>query len=120
MLRMGYEVKGLGVSTVLALLLASLAGVVLYLTPIPETLTGPLSSVILVLSIFAGSGYVSYKRGNKGLMRGTSFGMMFFVIMMILSLIMSEPVTISGCLRDLGIAVTTGLLGGILGVSLSS
>lgn len=119
-MRFGYEVKGLGISTFLALLLATFSGLVLYFTQLPETLTGPLSNVILVLSIIAGSGYVSYKRGNKGLMRGISFGMAFFVIMLFLSLVMTEPVNTMGCLRDLAIAVSTGLLGGILGVSLSS
>lgn len=119
MSKIGYEVKGLGISTVIAILLAGISGLVLYFTSLPETLTGPLSNVILVLSIFAGSGYVSYKRGNKGLMRGLSFGMTFFIVMLALSLVMSEPVTTMACLRGLGFTVTTGLLGGVLGVSLS-
>ncbi|MGE5380090.1 MAG: TIGR04086 family membrane protein [Methylocystaceae bacterium] len=120
MSKLSYEVKGLGLAAILAASLASIAGITIYYTPLPETLTAPLSNVILVLSIFAGSGYVSYRRGNKGLMRGISFGMAFFILMLVLSLLMAKPVTMAVCLRDLAIAVATGLLGGILGVSLSS
>jgi len=115
-----YEVKGLGIAMVMGIILASITGLVLYFSPLPETLTSSLSNVILVLSILAGSGYVSYKRGNKGLMRGLSFGMTFFVAMLILSMIMAEPVNTVSCLRDLAVTVTTGLLGGVLGVSFSS
>lgn len=120
MMRFGWELKGLGLAAALAIILAAIGGMVLYFSSLPETLTSPLSNSILVLSIFTGSGYVSYKRGNKGLMRGITFGMSFFVLMVLLSMIMAQPISTMGCLRDLGISVGTGLLGGILGVSLNS
>lgn len=115
-----YEAKGLGIAAVLSIILASITGMVLYYSPLPETLTSSLANVILVLSILTGSGYVSYKRGSKGLIRGLTFGMLCFVAMLILSFMSSENVNTISCLRDLAVAAITGLLGGVLGVSLNN
>jgi putative membrane protein (TIGR04086 family) len=114
------ELKGLGISILIGVLLCSLASTVVYYTGLKETLLNPLAKLVLVISVFSGSCVVSRTYGNKGLVRGVSLGIMFFILMLIITLISSPShIDIKGFLYTLTACIVSGGLGGILGIGLS-
>lgn len=117
---LGIEVKGLGKTILLSLLLSVLLASIIYFTGLKETLIAPLSKLVLIASIFTGGCYVSKKYGSKGLVRGASLGLMFFTLILIASLIF-DPTLISfkDFMYMLAICLGSGAAGGILGIGLS-
>ena len=119
--RIPIEIKGLGKSLLLALLLGTLISVVVYYTGLKETLLSPLAKLVLVISVFSGGCYVSKAHGNKGLVRGVSLGIMFFTLMLIATLAFnSSLIDLKGFLYTLGVCIVSGGIGGILGIGLSN
>lgn len=113
------EVQGIALTLLSSVVLSALVGLALFFTNLPETLLAPLSTSVLVLSIFAGAGFITYKHGNRGLIRGTSFGLICFLLMVALSFFHSEPMSLLSVVRILCLDAAAGVLGGILGVSLA-
>ncbi|MDD4802604.1 MAG: TIGR04086 family membrane protein [Syntrophomonas sp.] len=114
------ELKGLGGAIILALLLCVTASIVVYYTALQETLLNPLGKIILVLSVFTGGCYVSKAYGNKGLVRGAAFGIMFFILMFITTLIYNPShIYFKGFAYTLTVCIVSGGIGGILGIGLS-
>lgn len=115
------ELKGLFLSGTVAVTLGSLVAALVYITPLRETLLDPLANLILILSVFVGGSYVAKTRGTRGLTAGVTVGLLFFVIMFILSLIFcSSPLNFKPFLKDLATCIIAGGLGGILGIGLSN
>jgi putative membrane protein (TIGR04086 family) len=114
------ELKGLGIAILIGLLLSTLGSTIVYFTGLKETLLNPLSKVVLVISVFTGGCIVSKAYGNKGLVRGISLGVMFFTLMLIVTLIASPShIYLKGFLYTLSACIISGGIGGILGIGLS-
>ena len=114
------ELKGLGVAVGLGILLSILSAALVYFTGLAETILNPLSKLVLVISVFTGGGLVSKAHGNKGLVRGVSLGIMFFILMLIITLIASSGhIYLKGFLYTLTACIVSGGLGGILGIGLT-
>ncbi|MGI6451958.1 MAG: TIGR04086 family membrane protein [Syntrophomonadaceae bacterium] len=115
------ELHGVARALLLSLVLCIAAALVIYYSNLQETLLVPLSRIILVLSIFWGGCYASRQYGSKGLIRGMTVGLIFFVIMAIASAIVNiSSITVGALLYSLGICLAAGALGGIMGIGLSS
>ena len=114
------ELRGLAVAILVGLLLSTLASTLVYFTGLKETLLNPMAKVVLVISVFTGGCIVSNAYGNKGLVRGVSLGIMFFTLMLIITLIASPShIYLKGFLYTLSACIISGGLGGILGIGLS-
>jgi putative membrane protein (TIGR04086 family) len=114
------ELKGLGISVLMGVLLGVLASVLVYFTGLQETVLSTLGKAILVISVLTGGCIVSKARGNKGLVRGMSLGLAFFILMLIVTLL-ARPSQIywQGFLYNLLACLLAGGIGGILGIGLS-
>jgi len=115
------ELKGLALSIIIGILFCTLVSVAIYYTGLKETLINPLSKAVLLISVFSGACYVSKAHGNKGLVRGISMGVAFFILMLITTLI-SYPahIYLKGFMYTLLACVLSGGIGGILGIGLSN
>jgi len=114
------ELKGLGKGILLSLVLCLLVTPLIYFTGIKETVMSTLGNIILAVGIFGCSCYVSKSYGSKGLVRGISMGLVFFILMLIATFIFnSSLIGFKTFIYTLGLCVVAGGLGGILGIGLS-
>ena len=114
------ELKGLGMAILIGIVLCTLGSTLVYFTGLKETLLNPMAKVVLVISVFTGGCITSNAYGNKGLVRGVSLGIMFFTLMLIITLIASPShIYLKGFLYTLSACIISGGLGGILGIGLS-
>lgn len=114
------EIKGLGKALTSAVILGLITALVIYCSGIEETLLNPLGKLILIVSVFWGGCYVSKAYGTKGMIRGMSLGLMFFIILLIITLLCaSSHIGLKSFLYSLGLCLAAGGLGGILGIGLS-
>lgn len=108
--------KGLLVSLVLCLLSAPL----IYFTEIKETIMPNLGNLILAVGVFWCGCYVSKSYGSKGLVRGITMGLTFFILMLIATFAFnSSLISFKTFLYNLALCLVAGGLGGILGIGLS-
>ncbi|MBC7076403.1 MAG: TIGR04086 family membrane protein [Syntrophomonadaceae bacterium] len=115
------EIKILGKISLFSFVLGALAAVVVYYSGLKETLFPTLGKIILVTSIFLGGCYASKVYGNKGLVRGTTVGIMFFIIILIATIIFAPSIiTLKNSVYSLLLCIVSGGLGGILGIGLSN
>lgn len=118
--KLSFELIGLGKGLLLSLVLCLLATPVVYFTGIKETLMPTLGNLILAAGIFWCGCYVSKSYGSKGLVRGVSMGLVFFILMLIATFIFnSSLIGFKTFLYTLSLCLAAGGLGGILGIGLS-
>jgi len=118
--KIAVELKGLGISILIGVVLCILASTLVYFTGLKETVLNPIGKVVLLISVFSGGCVVSRAYGNKGLVRGISLGIMFFILMLITTLIANPShIYFKGFLYTLSACIISGGLGGILGIGLS-
>ncbi len=117
--RIPVEIKGLCKAVFTAAVLCIIIAVVVYYTGLKETLIHPLARLTLIISVLTGACQVTRVRGNKGLVRGISMGIMFFTLMIIATLLFNPNlIEWKSFLTALGICVLSGGIGGILGIGL--
>jgi len=115
------ELVGIGKALLTSILLSLLAAICVYYTGLAETLFAPLGNVILVISIFLGACHVSKCHGSRGLLRGINMGVVFFILLLIATLIFNPSlINLKTFLFTTLLCVISGGLGGILGVGLST
>lgn len=108
--------KALGWSVLLCLVTAALV----YFTGIRETLLPTLGKLIIILTVFGAGCSVSRQYGSKGLVRGMTIGLAFFILMLIATIgLRPELISFKSFFSMLAITITAGGLGGILGIGLS-
>lgn len=115
------ELQGLFRSLLFGVIACIVASVVIYLSGIEETLTGTIGRLILIGSVFYAACYVSKSYGSKGLIRGLTMGVVFYIVLLIASLIFQESrIDIQSYLLNLLICLGSGAFGGILGIGLNA
>ena len=116
---MSIEIKTLGRTLLLSVVLALVAGTIVYYTSLQETLLSSLGKIILIFTIFVAGCSVSKSYGNKGLVRGIGMGIAYFILISAATLIfMPAFFKFSAVISTLLISITAGGLGGILGIGL--
>jgi putative membrane protein (TIGR04086 family) len=114
------EIKGLGKALGASVILGLITALIIYFSGLQETLLNPLGKLILIVSVFWGGCYVSRSHGTKGMIRGMSMGLVFFIIMLIATLSFApSQIDIQSFLYTLMLCLVAGGLGGILGIGLS-
>ncbi|WP_054695644.1 TIGR04086 family membrane protein [Syntrophomonas palmitatica] len=114
------EIKGLGKSLIVSIVLSLLIAGLVYYSGIKETLLPTLANIVLIISVFWGACYVSKDYGSKGLVRGLAMGVAFFILMLIATFVFdSSLVSTKAFVSNLFICLISGALGGIVGIGLS-
>lgn len=114
------ELKVIGKALVWSVLLCLVTAAVVYFSGIRETLLPTLGKLIIILTVFGAGCSVSRHYGSKGLVRGMTMGIAFFILMLIATIgLRPELISFKSFLSMLAITVTAGGLGGILGIGLS-
>ena len=114
------ELKGLIKSLLLGIIACVMLAGVIYYSGLQETLMAPLGKLVLIASVFYAGCYASKSYGNKGLIRGITMGVLFFILLIIASLIFhAAPISLTNFFTSLAICVGAGTVGGILGIGLS-
>jgi len=115
------ELQGLFKSLLFGMIACIVASVVIYFTALEETSTGMIGRLILIASVFYAACYVSKSYGSKGLIRGLTMGVLFYIVLLIASLIFPvSRIDIMRYLLNLLICLGAGAFGGILGIGLNS
>ncbi|WP_028307246.1 TIGR04086 family membrane protein [Desulfitibacter alkalitolerans] len=109
--------NGLLNSVILAIALSVILGIIFFFTPMQETMLSALSAVIIVVSVFWGGRITAKSVGSKGLLFGASVGLTFFVLTGIIAIFDGTTITFSAIVKQLGLCLVAGALGGIFGVS---
>jgi len=114
------ELKVIGKALVWSVFLCVVIAIVVYFTGIKETLLPTLGKMIIILTVFGAGCSVSRHYGSKGLVRGMTMGIAFFILMVIATIgFQPELISSKSFLSMLAITLTAGGLGGILGIGLS-
>ena len=114
------ELRAIGRALLFSLVLCVFVATIVYYTGLKETLLASLGKIILTISVFYAGTYVSKYHGSKGLVRGVTMGVIFFIIILTASLIFNKAtIGLGAFFYSLIVCVTAGGLGGILGISLS-
>jgi len=118
--RLNGEFRGFVVALVSAMIMGTVLALVVYWSPLEETILNPSADFTLMMSVFLGGWYAAHRSGNRGLIRGSMIGLMVFAFVLILTLI-GNPSLISfkSFCKDLLFALASGALGGVLGVGMS-
>lgn len=119
--RIAGEFRGFMVALAAAVILGSLFALAVYWSPLKETLLDPLADFTLMLSVFIGGWSSAHHYGNRGLVRGVVIGVMFFIFMLLVTLVINPALVSMGSIaKDLLFALACGGLGGILGVGMAN
>lgn len=110
-------IHGLLSTTILAMILSVILGIIFFLTPMQETLLTALSAVIIIVSVFWGGRITAKKVGSKGLLFGAAVGLIFFFLTGIIAVFDGAAITFAAISKQLGLCLIAGALGGIFGVS---
>lgn len=114
------EVKGLGRGLLVSFLLTLVAATTVYYSGLKETIVPMLGNIILIISVFWVGCYVSRQHGSKGLVRGMTMGVLFFIVMLIATYIFNPSlISFKAFMQSLAICIFSGALGGIVGIALS-
>ncbi|HPF21149.1 MAG TPA: TIGR04086 family membrane protein, partial [Syntrophomonas sp.] len=97
------------------------AALVLYFSALEETSAGWIAQLIVIGSVFYAGCHVSKSYGNKGLIRGLTMGIIYYIILLIASLVFQTGgIDIQNYLINLLICLAAGGFGGILGIGLNA
>lgn len=115
------EMQALGKALLFSFILSILVAVIIYFTGIKETWLASMGKIILTIAVFGAATYVTKYHGNKGLVRGLTMGVIFFILMLIATLIFHQTtISLSSFFYSLAICLIAGSLGGILGIGLNN
>ena len=111
-------IKGVGISIGLTMILLLIFAILLTYTNISEQWTQPVVIVLSGISILAGSSIVNSKQKNKGIIRGACVGLLYFVILYIISssINLNFYINIPMIIMTF-VGVVFGIIGGIIGIN---
>lgn len=116
-----YLGKGLLLAYIITAVLIVVFSLLLTYSSIREGRTALLNTIVMIVSITAGSIYVATKIKENGWVNGGILGIGYYLILLILNLIFLKPVAIDLLsVTKLGINAITGVIGGIIGINISS
>ena len=111
--------KGVGIAFALTLISVFIYSAVLTYTNIPESTIFPVIIMITALSILIGSSISTIKIKRNGIVNGGIIGLMYILLLYIISSIVNADFAISmSSLAIIGAAILGGMLGGIVGVNI--
>lgn len=113
-----YIGKGVLRACIITLIIAFILAIVQTITSIGESLLSTGVLVTTMLSIIYGSIYATRKINSKGWLMGMAVALLYMVIIYIAALVLGKDGFIVKDLWRVLLAVTTGILSGMLGINL--
>lgn len=111
--------KGIGISFILTIVLFYILGMILSSTSVPEKIITPGIIVITGVSILIATSIVMIKSKDKGLIKGGSIGMIYFLFIYIASSIILNNFELNMySIIMFFTAFVCGAVGGIVGVNI--
>lgn len=111
--------KCITISFLISIILFILFAVIITFTDISEKSIPIVNSVIMIVSIAVGSMLLSSKISEKGWMNGAFLGVVYVIILMVLSKLMHNDFIFDlYVIIRLTVGVITGIIGGMIGVNL--
>ena len=115
------ELKGLLKSLLYGFIACTILSIAIYFSSLEETVTGSLGRLVLIASVFYAGCYASKSHGNKGLIRGATMGLLFFILLFIASLVFQvSAIDMRNFIVNLVLCLGAGAFGGILGIGLNA
>lgn len=112
---------GILISFVLTIILFYILGIILSSSNIPERIVTPAILIITGVSILISTSIVNMKSEEKGLLKGGTIGITYFIILYAISSISLKNFEINVySLIMLAIAFVCGSIGGIVGINIKS
>lgn len=112
-------IKGSGLAIIISLVLLLIYATLLTTTNISETTMTPVVITISGISILIGSSISSLKIKKQGMLNGALVGMIYMIIVYLLSSILLVGFTIDmKSIMMIGIGIIAGMIGGIIGVNI--
>ena len=111
-------ISGLFVSIITAFVLSIIISLIFHFTPISELYLSITALAAVVFSTFLGGIIGASSAGSRGLVNGMIVGLSFFVLITLLSFLHPEQLTFGSMIKKFVVCITSGGLGGIIGVSL--
>ncbi|MCF6465915.1 TIGR04086 family membrane protein [Clostridium sp. Cult2] len=114
-----YILKSLAISFVLTLILVLIVSTLLTYTSLKESKIPLLNTMIMIFSITIGSIYMAIKVEENGWLNGGIIGGLYFIILILLNYLFIKPFMLDiYSISKFFIALTTGIIGGIIGVNI--
>ncbi len=112
-------IRGTFLGLILTFILIIIFTIILTYTKLSEELIPLINSIIMILGITSGAVLTSRKLDKKGWLTGGLIGILYFLIIFIISKIFIKDFTIDKYLLIKGlIAVVTGCIGGMIGINI--
>ncbi len=114
-----YLLKGLLLSFIITSVLILFFSLLLTYSTLSESKMPLINTIIMMVSITTASIYTGKKINEKGWINGGLVGILYYLILILLSLILLKPFTIDlFSITKLLIAFVTGIIGGIIGINI--
>ncbi len=112
-------IKGTFLTLVISLVLSIGIGVFYYFSSVTERSLPWFAALILAISVLIGSLTVGREVGNRGLYNGLAVGLIFFIIVWLVSGLIMPGQVLPGIIQKFLIVTFAGAFGGIIGVGRS-
>lgn len=110
--------KGVLISIILTIIFLLIFSIVLTYTDVKESTMSPVIVVITALSLIIGSSVANMKISKNGILNGAIIGLIYFVIIYIISSVVNREFSLTGAsFIMIGAGILCGILGGIIGVN---
>lgn len=112
-------VKGTILGLILTILLILVFTIILTYTKLSEEIIPLINSVIMILGITSGAIFVSRRVERKGWLSGGLVGIIYFLIILLVSKLFIQDFLLDKYLLIKGvIAIVTGCIGGMIGINI--
>ncbi|MDR7856431.1 TIGR04086 family membrane protein [Tissierella sp.] len=114
-----YLLKGLLLAFIITSVLIVLFSLLLTYSTLKESKMPLINTIIMMVSITTGSIYAGKKIKEKGWVNGGIVGILYYIILILLSIVILNPFSIDlFSITKLIIAFITGVIGGIIGINI--
>lgn len=113
-------IKGIVLSFIISIILFYILGIILSVSNVPEKIITPSIIVITGISILIGTSIAAFKSKDRGLLKGGASGLIYFMILYLISSICLKNFEIN--IYSIIMMIVTficGSVGGIVGVNIN-
>ncbi|MDD2432292.1 MAG: TIGR04086 family membrane protein [Clostridia bacterium] len=111
--------KGLLCSILITIVFSLSFGLLLQYTPLSENYLPSISTFVFFISMLLGSTIAAYTAGHKGLLYSTTVSFTYFLLTLLFCFFPAPSLlTFSLLLKKTFLTITSGILGGIIGIGL--
>lgn len=115
-----FWIKGIVLAITITIVLLIIVTMLLRFTSLRENKLPLINNLIMIISISIAGGYMAINIKEKGWLKGALIGLGYYFVLLILNIMFIKPVTFDlFTIWNFLIAVTTGAIGGMIGINIS-